>query len=62
MTTTSTGYGTTTTDGGPSRGIYRQGDTFTAFCHAAFVRDFKTLKGAIRYMERMGYDAHGRRI
>jgi hypothetical protein len=43
------------------RGIVKHSGGYTAMT-SADSRDFKTLKGAIDFMARRGYDAHGRRI
>lgn len=43
------------------RGIQKHSGGFTAIT-SADSRDFKTLAGAVAFMARRGYDAHGRRI
>lgn len=44
-----------------TRGIAYHDRTFTAITQV-HSRDFKTLKGAVAFMARYGYDAHGRRL
>lgn len=44
-----------------TRGIATHDGTYTAITQA-HSRDFKTLRAAIAFMARYGYDAHGRRI
>lgn len=44
-----------------TRGIAQHDGVFTAIAQA-HSREFKTLAGAVRFMARYGYDAHGRRI
>lgn len=44
-----------------TRGIQAHDGIYTAIT-SAFSREFKTLRGAVAYMARMGYDAQGRRL
>lgn len=44
-----------------TRGIAQHDGVFTAITQA-HSREFKTLKGAVAFMNRYGYDARGQRI
>lgn len=44
-----------------TRGIARHSGVYTAITQA-HSREFKTLAGAVAFMARYGYDAHGRRL
>lgn len=44
-----------------TRGIAQHDGIFTAITQA-HSRDFKTLRGAVAFMARYGYDAHGDRL
>jgi hypothetical protein len=59
-----TDFGVTRYGGDCYRGITFNDDgvsgLYTAFT-PNFCRDFKTLRGAVAYLSRLGIDAHGRR-
>jgi hypothetical protein len=64
MTTTTSTFGINVFGGefsSTTRGIAQHDGVFTAITQA-HSRDFKTLNGAVAFMARYGYDAHGRRL
>lgn len=46
---------------GATRGIVKLGGVYKAVTPVV-CQDFKTLRGAVAFMARKGYDSHGRRL